>query len=213
VFALWQAGRDPGIQVRVRAPPSAVVGPLALRVSVTTSEAGYLYLVAHRAGSNDLVLWHPRTLEGRQPLEAGAASEIAMSAWAGQAPMPGTWRVMAIVTRQPWDLAADAWQVRGGTVGRVFDGAAAPSAAAACPPGAGPCDGAFGAEEFSVTVEPPSETLPAKPSRPTTGVTKPVERPEAKGKANEECARLIQQMSLGEASAGLVERFKALGCR
>jgi len=215
-FAQWTAGRSAAIQVQLRAPAAAAATREGVRVTVTASQAGHLYLVAYREGGNELVLWQPGSLAAGSRIDANRPSEVATSAWAAQLPAAGTWRVMALVTRQPWDLAADGWQARGALVVRGFETPAA-AGAAACPPGAGPCE-EFGAEAFSLTVQPeakppapPPEVKPAKPP----AVAKP-ERTEAKPANNansEECARIIQQMSLGDASAALSARFKSLGCR
>ena len=211
-FAQWKAARDPALQVSVRASaPAAVAGRDPLRMSITSGQAGYLSLLAYRTGSNELVLWHPAGADGGQRIEANAPTEISAAAWAGQIPAPGVWRLMALVTRQPANPAAAGWRAFGGALVRSFDTGALASSSA-CPLGAPPCDHDFGAEEFTVDLQPEAKLPPPapvehKPARPA---------PEAKpdGKANAaECARIIQQMSLGETSADLSERFKRLGCR
>jgi hypothetical protein len=216
-FAQWRAGRSAAIQVQLRAPAAVPATRDGARVTVTSSQPGYLVLLAHREGSNEIVLWQPGGLAAGPRIEANRPSEVSTASWAAQLPSPGAWRAMAVVTPQPWDLAADGWQARGAVVVRSFESPAV-AANAACPPGAGPC-GEFGAEEFGFTVQaearPPVVPPEGKPVRPPV-VAKPVERPEAKpanNANNEECGRIIQQMSLGDTSAALAARFKALGCR
>ena len=196
-FGHWKAGRDAGAQLTVRAPPAAAVGgPEPLRLSVTASQGGYLYLVAQRQGSNELVLWHPNAIDAQQRIEANVASELSATAWAGQAPAPGPWHAMVLVSRQPQDLAAAGWRQRGNAVTRTFD-----AATSAWGPEA------FAAEEFNIVLR--ADAKPPRPSQ-STAATRP---PETKGQASEECARIIQQMSLGDSSDALAARLKALGCR
>jgi hypothetical protein len=213
-FAQWKAGRSPAIQVQLRAPAAVPATREGTRVTVTSSQPGYLVLLAQREGGNEIVLWQPSGLATGLRIEANVPSEVPTSAWAAQLPSPGAWHAIAVVTRQPWDLSVDGWKTRGPIVVRGFESAAAANAAV-CPPGTGPCD-EFGAEEFGLTVQPEAKALvtpppEGKPVRPP--VAKPVARPEAKPANNEECARIIQQMSLGDSSAALAARFKALGCR
>ena len=93
----------------------------------------------------------------------------------------------------------------------MSSGVEAPASAGAA------CDAGFAAEELTIEVQPPRKAPPAapaerKPDRPAP--TPPPGKPEAKAGNNAaECARLIQQMSLGDSSAELTARFKALGCR
>jgi serine/threonine protein kinase len=217
-FAQWTAERSGALALTVRAPASvAADARAAARVSITASQPGYLYLVALREGANDLVLWHPNGLGASQRVDANVPVEFAPSAWADAAASTGVWRGIAIVSSQPWNLAADGWQVRGTQVIRSF-ATAMPAGTSPCPAGAGPCD-AFGAEAFAVTLQPPEDkpppTVQAKPPvrPPAATPTRPPERTEAKPANSEECARLLSQMSLGDASAALAARFRALGCR
>ncbi len=209
-FALWQGQRDASLQPTLRVPATLKAGDSKARIAATLPQAGYLYVVASRVGGNELQLWHPGALGSAQRADAGKAIEIAPAAWAAQPPAEGRWQVMAILTREPWDPGSDGWQTKGGLITRAFD--AAPTAAAgACPPGAGPC-AAFGAEEAVIEVQAPAP-LAAAPVERKPPRTTPAPAPAPKSQSAEECARIIQQMSLGDTSAALSARFKALGCR
>jgi hypothetical protein len=206
---MWLAARAPGIRVDGRMPATAAVaGKDVLRVSLGSNRAGYVYLVARRAGSPELVLWHPAGLDAApQRLDANVPREItAPAAGSAQTLAAGSWRAVAIVTDQPWDLKASGWQLKDGVAtNALINSAATP---AGCIGGVGPCAGEFGAEAFNIELQPEAKAT-VKPPPPRT-----TERPpEAKNANAEECTRIIQQMSLGETSAALAARFKQLGCR
>jgi len=208
-IAQWLAERNPAVQLTLRAPSSAAVsGREALKIGLSSNRAGYLYLVAQRTGTNELVLWHPASSDARVRVEANARRDVAPAAWAAQAPAPGAWRVTALVTREPWDLAAAGWTARGGALQRSFaDGAAPVAALGLCPADRAGCANDFGAETFNVELSAPRP----RPSAPPPAAAPP---DAAANNANAaECARIIAQMSLGETSAALSARFKALGCR
>jgi hypothetical protein len=111
---------------------------------------------------------------------------------------------------------------------RSFDGAASAATwwTALCTSTTPSCDQAYGADDLQIDVEterngsaPAKDAASAVASTPKpTRPTRPVEpaqnerRPDAKTNAAE-CARLLQQMSLGDSSAELTARFKSLGCR
>jgi hypothetical protein len=86
---------------------------------------------------------------------------------------------------------------------RGFDGAGA--TAGDCLAAVVPCAGRFGAHELTLELRPPP-----KPPAPAPA---PVAKPPAPAANAAECARIIQQMSLGDTSAALSERFRSLGCR
>jgi hypothetical protein len=205
-FALWQGQRSAALQPAVRAPAKA--DDAKDRITVTAPQAGQLYLVASRAGGTELHLWHPATAGGGARVGAGTTLEVAPAAWAAQWPAAGRWQVMAIVTREPWDLAADGWRADGPAFVRSFG--ALPTSTAPCPPGAGPCV-EFGAEEFTIELAAPAPPPVAKP--PPVRQAAPAPAPAPRPQNAEECARIIAQMSLGDTSAALSARFRALGCR
>ncbi len=207
-FALWQGQRSAALQPGVRAPATAT--DARTRISVTAPQAGYFYLVASRVGGHELQLWHPGAAGNPARIEAGAALEIAPAAWAAQWPSAGRWQVMALVTREPWDLAADGWRADGSRLARGFG--ALPVSASACPPGAGPC-GEFGAEEFALEIAAAPPPPVARPAPAPAAVRQAAPATASKPANAEECARIIGQMSLGDTSAALTARFRALGCR
>jgi len=224
-FAQWKAARDPAFAVSVHAP-TKVTGPAAMQLTVASQQPGYLYLVASRSDRNELVLWHH---DPKQRIAAGQTIELGAAALPAEALSPGSWHVMALVTRERRDLAAAGWQSRGAVTARGFDAAApatsAPWWAAICTGATPACDQAYGADDLQIDVETerssaaPKElaSAAAPASRPTrapraTDAAANERRPEVKANAAE-CARLLQQMSLGDVSAELSARFKTLGCR
>jgi hypothetical protein len=202
-YAQWLAGRDPAWQVGLQAPASPVVaGRDAPRLSLRTSQPGHLYLLAQREGSAELVLWHPAGAGAPPRIEANV--EVHPGVWATKLPEPGTWNLMAFVSAAPQDLAAAGWRLRDGVFVRGFDGAPAGSD---CLAALSPCSGRFGAQALTLEIQPAPKPAPPAPA------PAPVAKPPAPAGNAAECARLIQQMSLGDSSAGLAERFRALGCR
>jgi hypothetical protein len=209
-YALWQAEGGGALRPQVRAPASLAVSELGKsRIGVTAPQAGYVHLVAALAGGSELQLWHPGATPQR--IGAGATLEITPAAWSARPPAPGRWQVMAIVTSQPWDLAADGWREQGGVRVHGFDAAATP-ASTPCPPGSGPCD-AFGAAEFTLEVRAPAPAAPVVAAPPERKPPPVRATPPAAAQNSEECGRIIAQMSLGDTSPALAARFKALGCR
>ena len=210
-FTLWQAQRQSALQPALQAPAQITAGAKS-GITVTAPQAGYLYLAASRAGGNELQLWHPASIGAGQRVEAGVPLEVVPAAWSGAGLAPGRWQAMAIVTREPWDLAADGWKSRGGLVQRGFDGAGTPPPGIACPPGAGPCAD-FGADEFAIEVQAP--VAPARPAPAPAPKPPPRTTPEPapKPQNDAQCGRLLQQMSLGDANPALIARYRALGCR
>ena len=231
------AGSDPSIKVMARAFASTLAaGQDALRLSVTTSEAGYLYIVGHRAGSDELVLLHPASLNAAQRIDAHSATQVVPSAWHAAASSPGAWRLAVWLARHPRDFARAGWHMKGRTIVRGFGREAAPApaaaavwGAAACEPGAAPCDNAYGFEELEVGViaaggpapmakeaapKPAPSALDRKPARTpkTAEAPQPERRAQTSGNTAE-CARILQRLSLGESAADLMQRAKTLGCR
>jgi len=83
------------------------------------------------------------------------------------------------------------------------------AAEATAPPPAAPIETRAGETANSPAAAAP--VVDRKPPR-TTAAAKP-QRPDPPKGNSAECARLIQQMSLGDSSAVLNDRFKSLGCR
>ncbi|WP_240668412.1 serine/threonine protein kinase [Piscinibacter defluvii] len=208
--AQWLAGRDPAWQVELK-PPAAplVAGKEAPRLALSSSQPGQVYLIGHREGSGQLVLWHPAS-GGAARVESRL--ELSPAIWAARPPEPGRWSLVALVSASPQDLAAAGWTARNGVLVREFEGPA--PASGDCLAAVTPCNGRFGAQAIDVEVRPAPAPAPAPAAKPPAPAPAPaVARPPAPAGNAAECARLIQQMSLGDTSAALTDRFKALGCR
>jgi hypothetical protein len=223
-FAQWKAARDPALAVALSAA-SKTTTPAALRLTITSQQPGYLYVVAARSDRNELVLWQP---DPTQRIAAGQPIELGAAALPAQALSAGHWHLIALVASEPRDLAGAGWQTRGAVVTRSFDGAAPASTwwSARCTQTTSGCDQAYGADDLQIDVDterngsaPTAGASPAvasvpKPTRPPrpADAARTERRPDANANAGE-CARLLQQMSLGDSSAELTARFKSLGCR
>ncbi|MBX3603701.1 MAG: hypothetical protein KF788_00440 [Piscinibacter sp.] len=150
-------------------------------------------------------MWAPAGNGAAARVDSGV--EIRPAGWSGPALEPGKWNLLAFVSSAPQDLAAAGWRLHDGVFARGFDGAGA--GGSLCLAAIAPCDGRFGAQSATLEVQPaPVAKPPPAPAPP------PVAKPPPAPAPNEAaCARIIQQMSLGDTSAALSERFRALGCR
>lgn len=233
-IALAKAGSVTAINVVVRSnAPTLVTGRDTLRLSVTTSASGYLYVFAYREGSTELEILHGEDLGQRRPIDAGRAVELTMTAWDSAPPLPGDWRLLVLVSRQPRDLGAAGWRRQGELSVRTFgpgDASTPPAwGSPVCAPGTAPCDNAYGVDELAVTVMPDNRPTPVaegvasaplvtqserKSARtpPRVEAVKTERRAEAPGNSTE-CARTFQRLSLGESSPELLDRVKTLNCR
>lgn len=210
-------------------------------LSVTSSASGYLYVFAARGGEATLRLLWPARLEatdrrdsGRFDLDLGVLRPPLDA---------GRWSLLVLMSQTPRDLSAAGWREDGAALVRGFDVADGPAAAPAwgkaiCASGSPGCEDLFGANELSVTIvelsAPPPPVAPLRDAAPVKPVRPAVSRSAGpndsdrgigsdaasagKRKAetpapDAECARIYQRLSLGESTAELMARAKALRCR
>jgi hypothetical protein len=156
------------------------------------NRSGFLYLIAQGPPDNQMVLLYPGGIAVPRRLEADRPVEIEVAQATFQGASPGRWRLMAILTARPWDLAG--WNQRGTLLALRVDKVTPMYCLRD-----GACAGEFGAQAGSINLEIPPSARKA-------------ERPGSQENAAD-CGRILQQMSLGDSSPALVARFKSLGCR
>ena len=187
------AGGAPKTQPRTQTQPEAAVdGVAAPRSRAVPIAAAALFAIVLLAG----ILWWWTSSRPATPTPL---------------PLPATPASQATPALPPAPKASAQTEVPVTTAPAASVATAAPSAPAIAPPSA-PASTPAAIPDTTPKVT----ATPVEPKRPHTAPASPptkVERPpEAKGNAAE-CARLLQQMSLGEASAELAARYKSLGCR
>ena len=222
-FASALAASDGAIQITARTDSTTLTAWRdKLQVTVQASEAGYLQVFGYRAGAPEVAYLHPQRPDDQAPIQAGVPIKITLPAWASAPPLPSSWRLLVIVSRQQ-RARATGWQLRGTEYAYAFaDGAAAAAApfwgAPVCPAGAQSCSDNIGATVLAFD-------LAADDRKSGVGGSTPIDRPRKDPAASPpqpragsadnraECQRILQRQSLGETSAELIERANALGCR
>lgn len=236
-FAFAAASADGAIQVSARSGPAAPGRPSTardkLQLTLQSSEAGFVQVFGLRAGSNELARLHPSRLDEHAAIQAQVPMQITLPASAGAPPLPASWRILVMVSRQQRDLRAAGWQPQGSEYMRAF----AETAAAAqpfwgspvCPSATSACGDTFGAAELNLDIaadDPPARDTGSAGSRRIDDAATKVDRPRkaqspaaaptagvASSDNRAECQRILQRQSLGETGPELIERSKALGCR
>jgi serine/threonine protein kinase len=208
-------------------------GKDALQMSVSTTHAGYVYIFGWQAGSDELQLLFPKPSAQPHRIDAGM-HDLPRAAWGLPTLLAGTWRVMVVVTQEPRNLQTAGWKTRGRHLFRVFNPAivdfkSADSALQTsslgdpiCAPGNTTCASGYGTDEFELSVT-PEIPQPTAAREPTTAQRKPNIKSEAapasrsnntvNAAQNPECAKILQQLSLGEETEALMNKYKAIGCR
>lgn len=207
------AKKNPDIRLAV-VPP----GPEARRgarrtLDYSSSEQGYLYLLAAREGGDELTLLLPAAKS--RPGRSAAKGKLTLPA---DSLKPGKWRVLLASTQQPLELPLYGWIVEG-SAWKLKYGQDTPRDASnllpwdipSCAAGDQGCKSAYGAAEFELEIGavPPVES----PGRVTADTPRP-DRKTAPPKAavNPECEKILMRLSLGEAAPELIERMKTLKC-
>jgi serine/threonine protein kinase len=234
-FVLAADRSDATFKVVLRAAaPQLTIGRDPLRLSLSSSEAGYLYVFGYREGSSELELLHPTAADSKQRVSAGVKIDLRVAGWnAAAPPTPGAWQLLAMVSRQPLDLPAAGWRTQDHSLVRAFgraeDSTTQVWGSTICAPGGSPCNEAYGSARTGVTLMPdPGPPIAAKEPSPrpstTSSQTIPTSGPTgASPKASKdsspgpgssaECASILQRQSLGDTSAELIERLQSLRCR
>ncbi len=123
-FASALAAGDSAVQVIARADPKTLrMGRDKWQINVQASQAGYVQVFGHRAGTSELVYLHPSRPDEQAALAANAPMQITLPAWAATPPLPASWQVLVVVSRQPRDLRTARWQTRGNEHVRNFSDA------------------------------------------------------------------------------------------
>ena len=233
-FASVAAASDGAIQVTARTDSKTLTaGRDKLQVTVQASESGYVQVFGYRVGTAELAYLHPTRLDDQAAIQAKVPMHITLPGSAAAPPLPASWRVLVIVSRQPRDLRAAGWQSRGNEYIRGFADTAAATdpfwGTSVCRAGTSMCGDAFGAVDLALDVA--ANDLPARDASGGTGARR-TDAPDAKadrprkepGSAapraravssdnHAECQRILQRQSLGETGPELIERSNVLGCR
>ena len=215
---------DGAIQVVARTESMApTAGRDKLQVTVQASEAGYVQVFGYREGTSELVYLHPQRPDDQAPIQAGVPITIALPEWVAAPPLPASWRLLIIVSRQQRDLRATGWQLRGRQYAYAFTDSVAEAAlpfwgAPACPTGIQICGDNFRADVLAFQLAADNRKTGVGSSDPTDRSRKapaasPPQPRAASADNRAECQRILLRQSLGETSAELMERANALGCR
>jgi serine/threonine protein kinase len=215
-------GRSTTVAVTGRpAQPTLAIGRDSMQFSVGSNIAGYVYVIAAGADANQLTLLFPNALDQDSRIAADTELTLPHAAWKVKANAPaGTRSIVTIVSARPRDLQAAGWKQAGPyyTYATGADAAVgvAVLGAAVCDAGTA-CDAGYGAAMFQVShVEAPGVAEQAKPPAPAK---RPAATSEAARVAKpapdnaRECARLLQQASMGQDTPEVARKMAALRCR
>ncbi len=233
-FASAVAASDGALQVTAHTDSKTLTaGRDKLQVTVQASESGYVLVFGHRVGTAELAYLHPSRLDDQAAIQANTPINITLPGSAAAPPLPASWRVLVIVSRQQRDLRVAGWQPRGNEYIRGFTDIASATApfwgTSVCPAGTSVCGDTFGVADLALDVAADdrptrdaggdagarrADAPAAKPERPRKELGSAPPQARAGSSDNRaECQRILQRQSLGETGPELIERSKALGCR
>ena len=233
-FAAAVAASDGALQVTARTDSKTLTaGRDKLQVTVQASESGYVQVFGHRVGTAELAYLHPSRLDDQAAIQANTPINITLPGSAATPPLPASWRVLVIVSRQQRDLRVAGWQLRGNEFIRGFTDIASATdpfwGTSVCPAGTSVCGDMFGVADLALDVAADdrpardaggdagarrADAPAAKPERPRKELGSAPPQARAGSSDNRaECQRILQRQSLGETGPELIERSKALGCR
>ncbi|MEP6873264.1 MAG: serine/threonine-protein kinase [Burkholderiales bacterium] len=219
-------GRSTAVAVTSRpAQPTLTIGRDSMQFSIGSNIAGYVYVIAAGADTNQLTLLFPNALDQDSRIAADTELTLPHAAWKVKADAPpGTRSIVTVVSARPRDLQAAGWK-QGRTFYAYTPGAGTAAStggssvlgAAVCDAGTS-CDDNYGAAMFQVShveaptaAERPRAPAPTSPKRPPA--TEPARVAKPASENARECARLLQQASMGQDTPEVARKMAALGCR
>jgi hypothetical protein len=232
----WLATRDMTIEVTASAQADAPgLAKSMLRLFYRASEAGHAYVLGIVPGTNQLTLFHPPVgTPARRAVNTGSI-DVPASAFE----VSGS-KLLLVIARERHEPQTAGWVARERFRVRTFGTGLGPDEAVAllgapqCARGAVRCDGGFGVTEVMQMTNVISAPPPAPPTgsappddTPKSPANQPPSSPDARSGGSstagkpaskrtagdaQECAQILQRVSLGENSPELIERMKTLRC-